>query len=104
MGTPQACKPVTVPFQPWIPLHARIEEMVSLTPWEAPPNSGALQPKVITSTDGEAVLTEGLFPHRILRQLVWVKDDGSPTKYGQRPLSWEELAMLYIQLKFLKVD
>ena len=69
--------------------------MVSLKPWEALLNLSALQPRVITLTDGKAVLTEGLFSHRKLCQLVWVKDDGSPTKYGQRPLSFGERAMLW---------
>ena len=27
--------------------------------------------------------------------MVWVKDDGSPTKYGRRVLSWNELMMLW---------
>ena len=69
--------------------------MVLLTPWEDPQNLGAPQPKVTTPKDGKAILTEGLFPHRNIQQLVWVKDGGSPTKYGQEQLSWGELAMLW---------
>ena len=36
-----------------------------------------------------------MFPHHCLRQVVWVKDNEFPTKYGQCLLSWGELAMLW---------
>ena len=83
------------PTQPWIPLHARIDEMIPSTPHAAPPDSGLLHPSVALSEDGRAILTRGLFPHNCLRQLVWMKDDGSPTKDGHQLLSWKELAMLW---------
>ena len=60
-----------------------------------PPNSGLLHPSVTTSLDRLAILTRGLFPHDRLHQLVWVEDNGSPTKYGRWLLSWKEPTMLW---------
>ena len=77
------CEPVTAPTQPWIPLHAQIDEMVWLTPWEDPPNLEPLHLEVTPLANGKAILTGGLFSHQQLCQVVWVKDAGSPTKYGR---------------------
>ena len=89
------CKSVTAPTQPWIPLHARIDQMVLATPFAVPPNIYSLHPVVSPSEDGLTILTNGLFPHCCLHQTIWVKDDRSLTKYGHYPLSWGELAMLW---------
>ena len=69
--------------------------MVLSTPWEAPPNLCVLQPKVTTSKVSKVILTDGLFPQHNLRHLIWVKDDGSPTRYGQQQPFWDEQAMLW---------
>ena len=42
-----------------------------------------------------AILANGLFPHGCLLKMIWVKDDGSLTKYVCQPLSWDELLMLW---------
>ena len=78
------CKSVTAPTQPWIPLHlhAQIDGMVRLTPWEAPPNLELLHLEVTPLANGKAILTGGLFSHQQLCQVVWVRDAGYPTKYG----------------------
>ena len=56
------CEPVTAPTQPWIPLHAQIDEMVRSTPWETPPNLELLHLEFTPSADGKAILTGGLSP------------------------------------------
>ena len=89
------CEPVMAPTQPWIPLNNWIDEMITSTPDAAPPDSGLLHPSVVKSEDVRAILTRGLFPHDCLCQSVWVKDDGSPTKYGQQQLLCSKLAMLW---------
>ena len=69
--------------------------MVLTTPFAAPPDLTSLYPAVSPLEDGLDILTSGLFPHDCLCQTVWVKDNGLPTKYGRRPMSWGELAMLW---------
>ena len=83
------------PSQLWILLHAQIDEMIPSTPHVAPSYSDLLHSLVATSEDGWTLLTRCLFPHNCLCQLIWIKDDGSPTKYSRRRLSWSEISMLW---------
>ena len=74
--------------QLWIWLHVEIDEMVHSPPVPAPPSLGLLLPVVSPLEDREAILTSGLSPYQCLHQVVWVKDNGPPTKYWQCLLSW----------------
>jgi hypothetical protein len=92
----RACRPYSLPAQPWQPMHTRINQMIGgldTTPPIPSPSDGQPQVNVDEVTGG--VISTGLFPHDNLPAKVIAPDDRSKTGFVLRLLTWQEKAGLW---------